>query len=143
MKSRFNAILFSGLLILIAAACSARVEAAAPAAVEDPPDEVVESFYEWYLAQDTSRLGDGSYRQGEQLSETFIQQVDELVASFDEGGYDPFLCAQDVPEWLTCGEPEIEGEKASVPVETSWGTRFEVRLALAEGDWKIADIRCR
>jgi hypothetical protein len=39
---------------------------------------------------------DGAYRSSEYLTPEFVRKVDEIVASFDKGGYDPFLCAQDI-----------------------------------------------
>jgi hypothetical protein len=50
---------------------------------------------------------------------TFSRQVtDEIIASFDRGGYSPFLCAQDIPDSVTVDEATISGDTASVTVHT-------------------------
>ncbi|MGD2177241.1 MAG: hypothetical protein PVG71_05400, partial [Anaerolineae bacterium] len=59
--------------------------------------EVVQSFYDWYLGYPGHVMAEGAYRSSEYLTGSFIEKVDEIVASFEGGGYDPFLCAQDVP----------------------------------------------
>ncbi len=66
------------------------------------------------------------------------------IASFDRGGYDPFLCAQDIPDSVTVDEATISGDTASVAVHTSFaGHAFQVDLKLVDGQWKISDIICR
>jgi hypothetical protein len=114
------------------------------------PEAAVESFYEWYMGYSGNALVDGAYRSSEYLTDEFVQQVDEIVASFDRGGYDPFLCAQDVPASLSVGEVAVSGEEASVVVRETWnpGTEYElvhdvtVALRLVDGTWKIADVTC-
>jgi hypothetical protein len=123
-----------------------------PAAEAEVPDPgvVVESFYRWYLDYPGNALADGTYRASEFLTAEFVGRVDEIIASFDKGGYDPFLCAQDIPGDLAVGEPVISGETASVVVRQTWnpGTEYAfthdvtVSLALVDGGWKIAGIAC-
>lgn len=122
------------------------------------PEEVVASFYNWYLgyigepASEEMRnpLVDRAYRSSEYLTEEFIQKVDGILDSFVGGGYDPFLCAQDIPGSFTVDEAVVSGEEASVVVHEIWnpGTQYEritnigVHLRLMDGQWKIADIMC-
>ena len=68
------------------------------------PDGVVRSFYEGYLAYVANGVGakcnplvDRLYRDCPVLSERFVAEVDEAIGSFDKGGFDPILMAQDVP----------------------------------------------
>ena len=148
----FAALVLSTLALVAAlglSGCGPVPEAAADGAAAEA---VVEDFYTWYLDYIGDRasgefrnpLVDGAYRESEHLDPAFIESVDELLASFDRGGYDPFLCAQDIPEEITVGEAEVDGDSALVPVETSFaGHTFEVALSLLDGQWKIADIACR
>jgi hypothetical protein len=114
------------------------------------PEQVVESFYAWYLDDAGSALSGGAYRSSEYLTGELVQKVDEIVASFDKGGYDPFLCAQDVPARFTVDEPVMSDGEATVVVHEIWnpGTEYEsihdveVVLRMAGGAWKIADIVC-
>jgi hypothetical protein len=115
------------------------------------PEKVVESFYNWYVSYPGNLLVDGAYRSSEYLAEEFIQKVDGIIASFDEGGYDPFLCTQDFPGEFTVEKGVMLGGEASVwVVHEVWNfdTRYEllddleVRLRLMDGQWKIADVIC-
>jgi len=136
----------------------AGIACAAPDAAAMTPEEVVQGFYDWYLgyigdpASEEMRnpLVDGAYRSSEYLTEDFVQRVDELIASFDKGGYDPFLCAQDIPRSLTVDVAAVSGDEATVVVHQLWnpGTEYEsvrdVKVALRKVDeaWKIADVAC-
>jgi hypothetical protein len=63
------------------------------------------AFYTWYLGyigdpateQFRNPLVDGAYRESGFLTAAFIDKVDETIAGFDQGGFDPFLLAQDIP----------------------------------------------
>ena len=111
----------------------------------DSPEGVVQGFYAWYLdyAESRNPLADGAYRSHMLLTERFITEVDELLASFDKGGYDPFLCAQDIPASFAVTEVTVTGQKASIVVETSFaGHRLGVELKQLDGHWRIDDITC-
>ncbi|MGD8854946.1 MAG: DUF3828 domain-containing protein [Chloroflexota bacterium] len=76
------------------------------------------AFYTWYLgtiggqngADRRNPLVDGAYRQSPFLTEALISQVDETLASFDKGGFDPILMAQDVPQGFTVEPGQTENE---------------------------------
>lgn len=112
------------------------------------PSEVVQAFYGDYLSYirsgDTMRnpVTDGMHRRSPYLAPAFVAQVDELVAGFERGGFDPFLLAQDVPDEVTAGEAVVTGKRASVPVTTSFpGHRFTVSLEQqADGRWLMTAI---
>jgi hypothetical protein len=112
------------------------------------PQEVVQMFYDEYLgyigAGETMRnpLAEGIYRQNPHLAASLVAQVDELVGGFEDGGFDPFLMAQDVPEQVTVGDAAVTGNTAVVPVTTSFpGHRFNVSLEQqGDGRWLITAI---
>ncbi len=115
------------------------------------PGRVVTRFYEWYLrcfgdpgsGKTDNPLVDGAYRTNRYLSQEFIHRVDETVGSFSQGGYDPFLCAQDVPESFTVDPPIVQGNEASVVVRTSFPENtFAVHLVRVDAHWRIADVSC-
>jgi hypothetical protein len=114
------------------------------------PAAVVDGFYRWYVDYPGSPLADGAYRASEHLAPEFVAQVDALIASFDKEGYDPFLCAQDVPGDLVVRKASVAGEAASVVLQQTWnpGTEYAftrevtVSLELVDGDWKIAGVVC-
>jgi hypothetical protein len=107
------------------------------------PDRVVEDFYTWYINYPGNPLVEGAHRSNELLTETFVEKIDAIRASFTGGGYDPVLCAQDVPESFQVGSPEVADHAASVRVDTSFpGHFFGVELQKLEDVWKIADVEC-
>lgn len=111
------------------------------------PEQVVSEFYEWYIgyssgAEGKSPLADGAYKTTGSLTDDFIRQVEEAVASFDRGAADPILCAQDVPSHIVVRQVALEGERANVLVETSFANHsLWVELVQADGQWKINNIR--
>jgi hypothetical protein len=118
-------------------------------AISITPEKVVESFYNWYVGYPGNSLVDGAYRSSEYLAEEFIQKVD--TAAFNKSGYDPFLCAQDIPGEFTVEKAMVSDKEASVwVVHEIWNfdTRYElpddleIRLRLMDGQWKIADVIC-
>lgn len=136
--------------VLVSGCSPAPASSATSEATPAPPKEVVESFYRWHLDYSGNTMADGAYRSSEYLTEAFIQRVDDLLASFDKGGYDPFLCAQDIPAELTVDEPTVSGQEATVVVHEIWnpGTKYElvhdvtVTLRFVDSEWKIDDIAC-
>ncbi len=113
------------------------------------PEQVVERFYNWYVGY-IRNVGDplsgGAYRSSEYLAEALIQEVDGIIASREQDGPDPFLCAQDVPKGLTFDgfdAAAVSGDRASLVVRTSLeGHSFTVELQRMDGRWAISDVIC-
>jgi hypothetical protein len=123
------------------------------------PAEVVEAFYEWYLEYSGSvspagrnALVDGAYQGSPFLTIAFVENVDQTLKSMQFGGFDPFVCAQIIPEQITTDGifvadmygPDYEN-KASVVVRTEFaGHVFTVDLVRSdrEQDWQIDNIVC-
>jgi len=114
------------------------------------PDDVVTEFYGGYLdyigegEMRRNPLVDRAYRSSEFLSEDFIAEIDELLAS-KQLFFDPILLAQDVPVKVEAGEATVSGGEASVVVAMFWGgnpTPSEriVTLEMVDGEWKIAGV---
>jgi hypothetical protein len=88
-------------------------------------------------------LSEGSYRSSPYLTAGLVQKVEAIVISFDRGGADPFLCAQDVPESYTLQDVVVSDDIARVVVRTSFpGHGFTVTLQQVDGGWKISDVLC-
>ena len=148
MKTRVmtNVGLVVGALILVLnAACSpalpSQVEAAQP---ESGPEEAVEAFYGWCSDYPGSPLVDDAIRRHPAVTEALVEKIHGIVDSFDDrGGYDPVLCAQDVPSSFTAELMEESMDSASVSVTTSFeGHQIFVGLQRVDGVWMIADITC-
>ena len=106
------------------------------------PEAVTEAFYTWYLAYEGNPMADKAYQESAYLSAAMVTKADEIIASFDKGAYDVFLCAQDIPIFIEVGEAEIEGDTAHLTVGTSFGAAIDVTLGRTNGEWKISDIVC-
>ncbi len=125
-----------------------------PAAGSASPAEVTAAFYAWYLdyigetgSEDMRNpLVDGAYRASPYLTRSFIGHIDELLAEMraeDRGGYDPFLCAQDVPTEMTPDVTFMRNDMASVVVRSSFPNHLLTVDLRPEGDgWLIGNITC-
>jgi hypothetical protein len=171
MLTRKSLTLFIVLLLaLFGAACTMTEEGSAviepplaETAVAEPvldPADLTSAFYEWYLAytQTGNPLVDKAYHDSPYLSPALVAEVDAILASFEGGGYDPFLCAQDIPGALEVAgsweawreEGGIERGEAAVNVSQIWnpGSDFEsvrdltVHLVTVDGRWLINEIVC-
>lgn len=115
------------------------------------PDEVVSEFYEWYVdyiggaGERRNPLVDRAYGSSEHLSQGFVAEVDDQLASAEHILADPFLMAQDVPVKIALGETLVEDGGATVAVEMFWGgnpvpsTRI-VSLVQDGGRWYIDGV---
>jgi hypothetical protein len=112
------------------------------------PAETVAAFYDWYLAYarggpegPRNPLVDGAYRDTGYVSAEMAQRVSAAIDG--QGGFDPFLCEQDVPaEALPVGA-RTSGDNAAVDVRTSFeGHRFTVALRRVGPGWQIIDVVC-
>ena len=121
------------------------------------PQGVAESFYQWYLAYSQpdetgaikNPLVDRAYRDYPYLSDALIAEVDALLNRMagQPGGYDPFLCAQDVPERVTADLIDEPGKAATVIVHEYFSgnlapKRVLVELTGAPAAWEIDGIVC-
>ena len=105
------------------------------------PEEIVEIFYNGYLAYDGNPLVDKEYQSNKMLTDSFITYLDEFTASGMM--YDPILCAQDRPERVVTGKAEISGDLAAVPMLSNFADHsFTVELHQVGGVWKINMVVC-
>jgi hypothetical protein len=120
----------------------------------ETPETIVRAFYDWYLAYFGDRsqgivnnpLVDGAYRDTPYLTTSFVQHIDELLAEMrrqEAGGYDPILCAQDIPQFV---EPDVtfsHNGMASVVLRSSFPNQMvTVDLVPHNESWLISNITC-
>lgn len=117
------------------------------------PTETVQQFYDWYLlytAYDpeagsmSNPLVDRVYHDSPYLTEDWIAEVDEIIAGFTISGYDPFLCAQNIPQLITVSPVEVASASAALRVDTDFAGdhHFFVFVDKAGGPWQISSIVC-
>lgn len=130
-------------------------EAADPVAATDgelTPAAVVEAFYaewrEWvtegFAGERENPLMSGTYRESATIAPAFADEVDAIVAGFEGGGYDPFLCAQDVPNDVVVDGTIFTESGPRVAVHTSFNNHAMV-VGLDQGDggeWRIRNVLC-
>lgn len=112
-------------------------------------EDVVRLFYSAYLdfarfdpEADTRRnpLVEGFYRESDYLAPSLIERVDAQVAG--DAGFDPFLCAQDVPTTFDISGATIDPDAVYVQVQTGLGNAFQVVVENVDGAWQITDVLC-
>lgn len=167
MKTRWVAALcFASLIVL--SGCQAQAQQpqaveteskaeALPAAVSvEEPAQAVQAFYDWYLDYIGSSasgdfrdpLVDDAYLTSPHLSPSLAAHLQDVIAGFGPGGgYDPFLCAQDIPTQVNVDAAflagELAGNTAHVLVRSDLGGHvWTADLRQEEGEWKIADVVC-
>ncbi len=116
------------------------------------PTEVAQSFYKDYLAyfngpdgQFRSPLGDQVYRESPYVTKEFVRQVDDVLASFDgKSGYDPILCAQNIPTEIKVDSVFTSGDKANVLMRTDMLPEHAFNLELVNQNdmWRIDQVTC-
>ncbi len=108
------------------------------------PENITESFYEWYLAYKGNPLTERAYQDSDLLTPSFIAHVDEVLAGFSEqAAYDPFLCAQDRPDEVMVDGIYNHGERVSLLLRSSFPNHALIIDLQKMGDnWKIANITC-
>ncbi|MCL4264030.1 MAG: DUF3828 domain-containing protein [Anaerolineae bacterium] len=130
---------------------TAEMPAAAMLAAPHTPEDVVVAFYDWYLdyigdlSSDDFRnpLVDKAYHDAPYLTASFVGHIDELLASFTGGGYDPFLCAQAVPTEMTPDVTCARSDMASVVMRSSFANHLLTVDLRPEGEsWVITNITC-
>ncbi len=154
MKSRtltLSVLSLLALVMVILSGCGAATPTPSEASPLDAaPEGTVEAFYRWYTSYNGNVIVDEAYRTNEHLTGDVVQKVDDIVASFTHGGYDPFLCAQDIPSAFEVGTATVDGDEATVTAHGVWnaGTEYEnrndilLKLVKLNGTWKITDVSC-
>lgn len=120
--------------------------------LDEQPHMVAEAFYAWYLqafgdiASNTfgSPLSDKEYHNSPYLTPSFIEHVDEIVARFEnKSSYDPFLCAQNIPQNVTADSVLLRGEQASILMRTDFPGHFiTLDMRNTGNGWQISNITC-
>lgn len=124
---------------------------------EDPHHEItgtVSGFYNWYLDYTThdetgssnNPLVDRAYREASYLSAELVEKMDTLLSE-EPIMYDPFLCAQDVPESFEIDVVGIAPEQATVLLRTYFqfnphSHNITLTLRPEDADWNIDAIIC-
>ena len=112
--------------------------------------EVIENFYRTRIFPSHFV----SYKKSPYLTDGLKKKIDQIISSFEGGpGYDPILCAQDIPAYVCPEEIVIKDNEANVIVSDSFWAHiipinpevhryYSITLEKVNRDWKISDINC-
>lgn len=105
------------------------------------PQAVVQSFYNWYIAQ--AETGAVNLRGRPDLTPAFIYWAEH----YNDGemfGADAVLCAQSIPEWVKTAPALISGSSATVEVTQGFVEPYVITVGLTRGTagWQIATGGC-
>ena len=109
------------------------------------PQETVKQFYTDHINYEGNPLVDRHFAQSEFASQELISKIDATIASFQHGGYDPVLCAQDIPSSVTFTNDSQDDNTAKVTVAEKFGDMTKnvgVNLTATNEGWKITNIDC-
>ncbi len=145
--------LFLGITIfLLCTACSTQSRTMDAASTINSPDAVAENFYSEYLSyfEDPETgdfrdpLSDRIYANRSYFTQELIDEIDGIVASFSTGGaYDPVLCAQNIPDYITFDTPYVSAGRVMFMIEDNFEDHyFFVHLEKENDGWKIDTINC-
>ncbi len=111
---------------------------------KNTPEQAVNNFYQEWINHDGNPMVDKIYSDNPLVTASLSQQIDSILASFDKGGYDPVLCAQDKPQNFSLGQVTIDGNNASVVLtENFGGSEKSIIVSLKKDfDWQIDNIIC-
>ena len=115
------------------------------------PDQVVAEYYRWYLDYIRSDpkgdfhnpLIELAYQDSRLLTKELINRIDQIVEGDQGINYDPFLCAQDVPESIDVISSFQSDDNVTVVVQSSFYRHiYTVDLVKRWGQWKIMEVNC-
>jgi hypothetical protein len=109
------------------------------------PHGATEAFYQDWINHDGNPMVDRIYAAHPLVTPRLIDRVDAIIASFDRGGYDPVLCAQDFPAAFRVEAVSADDTTAAVRVVQQFGEQtraVDVSLRATNGIWQIDAIRC-
>jgi len=111
------------------------------------PDEVVLSFYNWYLAPDNA-LPSENYKTHPSLTDRFKNAVSIEIAEKTLENKDHFVCSTDLPIEISTGSVTVTDERANVVVNSTLSDvemiSFIAELDLMEDKsaWQINNVVC-
>lgn len=119
--------------------------------ISSSPEKTVKDFYSFWMSYSENNSGaspvlERAYIGREDVTDFFVEITNSLIDSFGEGpGYDPVLCAQEIPQNIDFGQAYVSDDYAEIIIaEDFWGHEREVKviLRLIDKKWKINEIIC-
>jgi hypothetical protein len=153
-KNKLFAIFFIGLVLGLLVLSAYELKILGPnlfnKTVTTTPEQTVAAFYNQYLQtinQGTNPLNEKSYQENKYLTDQYKEKTTTTLEDMQtkQSGYDPILCAQDIPTEVSAANKEVEENKATVIATLSFGQTTKnnpVHLIKKDNLWLINDIDC-
>jgi hypothetical protein len=124
---------------------SATLPSATPLMDVTTPQDIVRTFYTWYLSSPQNPVVSGAYLHNKYLSADFKDQITSLATHSQT--YDPVLCNQNKSQNFSVGDPTYNdlGNQAKVVVRANIANGkdlYRFVLNYITGKWLIVDVIC-
>ncbi len=106
------------------------------------PEELVESYYRWYLSAPGQPGARKALRKRRLLSPDFIRKLQAQLQT-KETQFDLLFCSQQLPESVSVQEVLIEGDRAEILLRTDQDQLLRILLQSHKSDWRIVDVICQ
>jgi hypothetical protein len=142
-----NKTLTSAVVILVLVAAGGSVYALRDRVLfTQSPEQITLDFYENWVGYDGNPVADRMYNESDLTTENLKLKLNGIIDSFDKSGYDPVLCAQDIPAGIEVVNVSKDDNKAIVTLKENFGGSEKIIEAIMEkgsfGSWKIDNIIC-
>ncbi|MEA2007437.1 MAG: DUF3828 domain-containing protein [Patescibacteria group bacterium] len=124
---------------------------------QSSPEEVVSTFYDWYIKElkvctgmEKTRDCEFDFENGETEREFVTKNFHENVLSDRDGHSNPIICAQDLPDRMNDNSFQVVDQKQKGHVSVlvhlvysiSGDNRIKVELTQTDDQWRIDNITC-
>lgn len=106
------------------------------------PEELVESYYRWYLSAPGRPGARKALKKRRLLSPAFISRLQAQLQT-REAQVDLLFCSEQLPRSVSVQEVLIEGDRAEVLVRTDQDQLLRILLQSHKSDWRIVDVTCQ
>ncbi len=112
------------------------------------PEQTVKSFYDdWIKYQGAGNpISDRIYQESQVVTDELVKKLDSIIYSFEFGGYDPVICAQDIPQSFKVELKSKNNDLAILQIEQDFYGSINfisVETIKIGKEWKINDIICQ
>jgi hypothetical protein len=108
-------------------------------------EDTVKAFYQEWVSYKGNPIVDRIYQNSDYITKEYSQKLDQIIDSFTVAGFDPVLCAQDIPSDIYLGKVAKKGDTAVIALEEKFSGGYKiVEYVLEQEDnkWQIMDIVC-
>lgn len=106
------------------------------------PEELVESYYRWYLNSPGQPGARKALKKRRLLSPAFIRKL-QGQQGLGLGQIDLLFCSEQLPGSVSVQEALMEGDRAEVLLRTDRDDLLRILLQSHKSAWRIVDVICQ